>query len=49
MIAILKKDGVYVPVVVCDHCGAVIDDALGGMELSSVGPRGSAGADIPRS
>ena len=41
MIAILKKDGRYIPVILCDHCGAVIDDALAAMELSSSAPEGA--------
>jgi hypothetical protein len=41
MMAILKQDGSYRPVVVCDHCGEVIDDALGAMELSSSAPEGA--------
>jgi transcription initiation factor TFIIIB Brf1 subunit/transcription initiation factor TFIIB len=41
MIAILKKDGRYCPVIVCDQCGMVIDDALAAMEVSSSAPEGT--------
>ena len=41
MVAILKTDGRYRDVVVCDHCGRVIEDALGAMELSSSAPEGA--------
>jgi len=41
MIAILKKDGQYCPVVLCDHCGKVIDDAMAAMEISSSAPEGA--------
>jgi hypothetical protein len=42
MIAIMKRDGRYAPVVVCDHCGRVIEDALDAMEVSSAAPEGTA-------
>jgi hypothetical protein len=41
MIAILKKDGRYVPVVACDHCGVVIHDALAAMAVCSSAPEGA--------
>jgi hypothetical protein len=40
MIAIRKHEGQYVPVVVCDECGAVIADAFDAMEVSSSAPEG---------
>jgi hypothetical protein len=41
MIAILKADGRYAPVVLCDHCGKVIDDAMNATALSSSAPEGN--------
>jgi hypothetical protein len=41
MIAIHKIDGQYRPVILCDYCGTVIDDALKGMQLSSSAPEGA--------
>ena len=41
MIAILKKDGLYSPVIVCDQCGKVIDDAMNALEVSSSAPEGA--------
>src|SRR3954465_8790304 len=41
MIAIMKKDGRYSPVVACDHCGLVIKDALAAMAISSAAPEGA--------
>ncbi len=41
MIAIRKQDGVYAPVVICDHCGQVIDDASNANEISSGAPEGT--------
>jgi hypothetical protein len=40
MVAIQKKDGRYLSVVVCDFCGVVINDALAAMEISSRVPEG---------
>jgi hypothetical protein len=41
MIGILKKHGRYWPVIVCDHCGNVIDDAMAAVEVSSSAPEGA--------
>jgi hypothetical protein len=41
MVAIHKQNGRYSPVVVCDYCGEVIDDALAAMEVSSRVPDGA--------
>jgi len=40
MIAILKKDGVYAPVILCDECGQPIADAFNALALSSSAPEG---------
>jgi hypothetical protein len=40
MIAIQKMDGQYRPVVLCDFCGIVIDDALAAITISSTAPDG---------
>ena len=42
MIAIRKRDGRYVPAVVCDECGGVITDAFGATAVSSSAPEGAA-------
>ena len=41
MIAILKMDGRYLPVVKCDQCGETIDDAMNAMAMSSSAPEGA--------
>ena len=41
MIAILKKDGQYRPVIVCDECGGVITDAFNATQISSSAPEGA--------
>jgi hypothetical protein len=41
MIAVLKKNGNYNPVILCDHCGKIIDDAMGANQLSSSAPEGA--------
>jgi hypothetical protein len=41
MIAILKQEGQYRPVIVCDQCGQVIDDAMAAMVISSSAPQGT--------
>ena len=41
MIAIRKENGSYIPVILCDHCGQIIVDAMGAMELSSSAPEGA--------
>jgi hypothetical protein len=41
MIAIQKQDGKYRPIIACDHCGKVIDDAMNALELSSSAREGA--------
>ena len=41
MIAIQKQSGGYRPVIVCDHCGHVIDDAMAAVAVSSAAPEGA--------
>jgi hypothetical protein len=41
MIAIRKTAGRYAPVVVCDHCVGVIDDAMAAAAVSSSAPEGA--------
>lgn len=41
MIAILKKNGQYMPVIVCDECGGIITDAFNATQISSSAPEGT--------
>ena len=41
MIGILKQQGRYSPVVICNECGEVIDDAFQAMEICSNAPEGA--------
>jgi len=41
MIAILKKSGQYLPVIVCDECGSIITDAFNATQISSSAPEGA--------
>jgi hypothetical protein len=41
MISTLKRGGAYRAVVVCDHCGQVIDDAMSALAVSSAAPEGT--------
>jgi hypothetical protein len=41
MIAIQKKGGRYSPVILCDYCGKLIEDAMNAMEVSSPAPEGA--------